>query len=211
MNQKLYSIQEALFHIKKANKNKLYFSIDINIVLNIEYKKNNIPIIIKVNLPYGNGKTYKILSIVEKEKRNEIKTNTNLKIGFKKYIEKIKKGWTKFDLLIATPKTMQAIVKLGKILCPKGLMPNPILGTVNNNPQKIINEINRGKIFIKSDRYGIMHTSIGRINFTNQQIIENFKSLIYILKMTKIKHLKGNLINKIYLSSTMGISYRIKY
>ncbi|MGX7591285.1 50S ribosomal protein L1 [Candidatus Karelsulcia muelleri] len=210
MKTKLYSIQEAILNLKKENKNKIDFSIDIDLVLNIEYKKNNIPIRIQVNLPYGNGKTYKILSIVEKEKRNEIKKNKNIKIGFKKYIEKIKKGWTKFDILIATPKTMQGIVKLGKILGPKGLMPNPILGTVTNNPQKIINEINIGKIFIKSDRYGIMHTSIGRIKFTNQQIIENFKYLIYILNMTKIKNLKGNLIKKIYISSTMGISYRIK-
>jgi large subunit ribosomal protein L1 len=210
MKKKLYSIQEAIFNIKKENK-QIDFSIDIDIVLNIEYKKNNIPIRIQVDLPYGNGKTYKILSIVEKEKRNEIKKTKNIKIGFNKYIDKIKTGWTKFDILIATPKTMQVIVKLGKILGPKGLMPNPSLGTVTNNPQKIINEINRGKIFIKSDRYGIMHTSIGRIKFTNQQIIENIKYLIYILNMTKINTLKGNLIKKIYLSSTMGLSYRIKH
>ncbi|WDE42203.1 50S ribosomal protein L1 [Candidatus Karelsulcia muelleri] len=210
MKNKLYSIQEAIVHMKKENKNKNYASIDIDLVLNIEYKTNNIPIRIQVNLPYGNGKKYKILSMVEKEKRNEIKKNNNIKIGFKKYIEKIQKGWTKFDILIATPKTMQSIVKLVKILGPKGLMPNTMLGTVNNNPQKIINEINRGKIFLKSDRYGIMHTSIGRINFTNTQILENLKSLLYILNMTKTQHLKGNLIKKIYISSTMGRSYRIK-
>ncbi|MGX6961083.1 MAG: 50S ribosomal protein L1 [Candidatus Karelsulcia muelleri] len=210
MTNKLYSIQEAIFNLKKENKSKLDFSIDIDLVLNIEYKTNNLPLRIQVHLPYGNGKTYKILSLVETERINEIKKTPNLKIGLNKYIEKIKTGWTKFDLLIATPTTMQVIVKLGKILGPKGLMPNTLLGTVTNNPQQIINEINRGKIFIKSDRYGIMHTSIGRIKFTNQQLIENFKSLIYILKMTKINHLKGNLIKKIYLSSTMGRSYRIQ-
>ncbi|MGX7592976.1 50S ribosomal protein L1 [Candidatus Karelsulcia muelleri] len=210
MNNKLYSLQEALVKIKKENKITSWASIDIDIVLNIEYKTNNIPIRIPVNLPYGNGKKYKILALVEKEKRNEIKKQPNIKIGFKKYIEKIQKGWTKFDILIATPNTMKALVKLGKFLCPKGLMPTPILGTVNNNPQQLIHEINLGKILIKSDRYGIMHASIGRINFTNTQLMENFKSLIYILNMTKIQHLKGNFIKKIYISSTMGLSYRIQ-
>ncbi|MGX7592703.1 50S ribosomal protein L1 [Candidatus Karelsulcia muelleri] len=211
MKNKLYSLQEAILNLKKDNQNQSYFSIDIDLVLNLDYKSNNIPLIIHVTLPYGNGKTYQILSLVEKEKRKEIKPTPHLNIGWNKYIDKIKTGWTKFDILIATPKTMPGIVKLGTILGPKGLMPNPRLGTVTNNPQQLIHEIQRGKIFIKSDRYGIMHTSIGRLNFTNQQIIDNFKHLMSILNRTKSNTLKGNLINKIYLSSTMGRSYRIQH
>ncbi|WP_204097656.1 50S ribosomal protein L1 [Candidatus Karelsulcia muelleri] len=203
------TIKKALYKIKKNNKNKINFSIDIDIILNIDYKNKNTPIRAAIPLPYGNGKKYKILALIEKEKRKElynIKEN-NLKIGYKKYISKIKNRFIKFDLIIATPKTMQLVSQLGQILGPKGLMPNPVLGTVTNSPQKIINEIRNGKIFLKSDRYGIIHSSIGRINFTNQQLISNIQVLINYLKQNHT--LKGELIKKIYLSSTMGTSYLI--
>ncbi len=203
---------------KNKNKNK-NFSIDIDIILNIDYQNKNTPLRAAIPLPYGNGKKYKILALIEKEKRKEllyIKDNS-LKIGYKKYIDKIKlkKRLMKFDIIIATPKTMQLVSsQLGQILGPKGLMPNPFLGTVTNSPQKIINEIINGKIFLKSDRYGIIHSSIGRINFTNQQLINNIQFLINYLKRnnkfnTNTNTLKGSLIKKIYLSSTMGTSYLI--
>ncbi|MGX7576755.1 50S ribosomal protein L1 [Candidatus Karelsulcia muelleri] len=203
------TIKKALYKIKKNNKNKINFSIDIDIILNIDYKNQNTPIRAAIPLPYGNGKKYKILALIEKEKRKElynIKEN-NLKIGYKKYISKIKNRLLKFDLIIATPKTMQLVSQLGQILGPKGLMPNPVLGTVTNSPQKIISEIRNGKIFLKSDRYGIIHSSIGRINFTNQQLLSNIQVLINYLKQNHT--LKGELIKKIYLSSTMGTSYLI--
>ncbi|MGX7590297.1 50S ribosomal protein L1 [Candidatus Karelsulcia muelleri] len=203
------TIKKALYKIKKNNKKKLNFSIDIDIILNIDYKNKNIPFRAAIPLPYGNGKKYKILALIEKEKRKElynIKEN-NIKIGYKKYISKIKNRFIKFDLIIATPKTMQLVSQLGHILGPKGLMPNPVLGTVTNSPQKIINEIRNGKIFLKSDRYGIIHSSIGRINFTNKHIRSNIQFLINYLKQNN--PLKGELIKKIYLSSTMGTSYLI--
>ncbi|MGX7591011.1 50S ribosomal protein L1 [Candidatus Karelsulcia muelleri] len=208
------TIKKALDKIKKNNKNKIHFSIDIDIILNIDYNNQNIPIRAAIHLPYGNGKKYKILALIEKEKRKELynikEKYKYLKIGYKKYIDKIKKRLIKFDIIIATPKTMQLVSQLGKILGPKGLMPNPFLGTVTNLPQKIINEIINGKIFLKSDRYGIIHSSVGRINFTNQQLISNIQFLINYLKRKKNNTLKGELIKKIYLSSTMGTSYLIK-
>ncbi|MGX7586318.1 50S ribosomal protein L1 [Candidatus Karelsulcia muelleri] len=203
------TIKKALYKIKKNNKNKINFSIDIDIILNIDYQNKNTPIRAAIPLPYGNGKKYKILALIEKEKRKElynIKEN-NIKIGYKKYISKIKNRFIKFDLIIATPKTMQLVSQLGQILGPKGLMPNPVLGTVTNSPQQIISEIRNGKIFLKSDRYGIIHSSIGRINFTNQQLLSNIQVLINYLKQNHT--LKGELIKKIYLSSTMGTSYLI--
>ncbi|UOQ32951.1 50S ribosomal protein L1 [Candidatus Karelsulcia muelleri] len=205
------TIKKALYKIKKNNKKNINFSIDIDIILNIDYKNQNIPIREAIPLPYGNGKKYKILALIEKEKRKELYNikEKNLKIGYKKYIEKIKTKFIKFDIIIATPKTMQLVSQLGKILGPKGLMPNPVLGTVTNSPQKIINEIINGKIFLKSDRYGIIHSSIGRINFQNQQLISNIQFLINYLKRKKNNTLKGELIKKIYLSSTMGTSYLI--
>ncbi|UOQ27735.1 50S ribosomal protein L1 [Candidatus Karelsulcia muelleri] len=205
------TIKKALYKIKKNNKKNINFSIDIDIILNIDYKNKNIPIREAIPLPYGNGKKYKILALIEKEKRKELYNikEKNLKIGYKKYIEKIKTKFIKFDIIIATPKTMQLVSQLGKILGPKGLMPNPVLGTVTNSPQKIINEIINGKIFLKSDRYGIIHSSIGRINFHNQQLISNIQFLINYLKRKKNNTLKGELIKKIYLSSTMGTSYLI--
>lgn len=216
------TIKKALDKIKTNNRNKINLSIDIDIILNIDYQKKNNPIRAAIPLPYGNGKRYKILALIEKEKRKDLYNikdikEKSLKIGYKKYIYKIKKRLIKFDIIIATPKTMQLVSQLGKILGPKGLMPNPFLGTVTNSPQKIINEIINGKIFLKSDRYGIIHSSIGRINFTNQQLLSNIQFLINYLKRktnntnnTTNNTLKGELIKKIYLSSTMGTSYLIK-
>ncbi|MGX7592151.1 50S ribosomal protein L1 [Candidatus Karelsulcia muelleri] len=219
MNQMNQTIKKALDQMKTNNKNKINLSIDIDIILNIDYQNQNTPIRAAIPLPYGNGKKYKILALIEKEKREELYNikEKSLKIGYKKYIEKIKKRLMKFDIIIATPKTMQLVSQLGKILGPKGLMPNPFLGTVTNSPQKIINEILNGKIFLKSDRYGIIHSSIGRINFTNQQLISNIQFLINYLKRNpnnlqgdNTLNLQGELIKKIYLSSTMGTSYLIK-
>ncbi|MGX7590584.1 50S ribosomal protein L1 [Candidatus Karelsulcia muelleri] len=205
------TIKKALYKIKKKNKNKINFSIDIDIILNIDYKNKNIPIRAAIPLPYGNGKKYKILALIEKEKRKELYNikEKHVYIGYKKYLSKLKNKFLKFDIIIATPKTMQLVSQLGKILGPKGLMPNPFLGTVTNSPQKIIKEILNGKIFLKSDRYGIIHSSIGRINFTNQQILSNIQFLINYLKRKTNNTLKGELIKKIYLSSTMGNSYLI--
>ncbi|MGX7593550.1 50S ribosomal protein L1 [Candidatus Karelsulcia muelleri] len=214
MNKATITIKQALEKIKTNIKTKINFSIDIDIILNIDYKNQNIPIRTAIPLPYGNGKKYKILALIEKEKRKELYNikEKSIQIGYKKSIDQMKKRLIKFDIIIATPKTMQLVSQLGKILGPKGLMPNPFLGTVTNSPQKIINEILNGKIFLKSDRYGIIHSSIGRINFTNQQLISNIQFLINYLKrqINNTNTLKGELIKKIYLSSTMGTSYLIK-
>ncbi|MGX7590154.1 50S ribosomal protein L1 [Candidatus Karelsulcia muelleri] len=208
------TIQKALDKIKTKKKHQINFSIDIDIILNIDYKNQNTPIRTAIPLPYGNGKKYKILAFIEKDKRHPLDNikDKYLKIGYKKYLAKIQsqKRCRKFDIIIATPKTMQLVSQLGQILSPKGLMPNPFLGTVTNSPQKIINEIRNGKIFLKSDRYGIIHSSIGRINFTNQQLLGNIQVLINYLKRKTNNTLKGELIKNIYLSSTMGTSYLIK-
>ncbi|MGX7592006.1 50S ribosomal protein L1 [Candidatus Karelsulcia muelleri] len=188
-----------------------------DISLNIDYKNQQTPIRTAITLPYGNGNgngKSKILALIEKENLQQLDNikHKYLKIGYKKYIYKIKSKTRgrKFEIIIATPKTMQLVSQLGQILSPKGLMPNPVLGTVTNSPQKIINEILNGKICLKSDRYGIIHSSIGRINFPNQQLLSNIQVLINYLKNKTNKTLKGELIKNIDLSSPMGTSYLIK-
>lgn len=206
---KIYSISEASVLIKViASLVNFKSSIDIAIRLLVDPKKPNQMIRGSVNFPHAVGKKIKILALVGADKKEEaIKAGCDY-IG-NEYIEKINHGWTDIDVIITTPMMMPTLAKLGKILGPKGLMPNPKNGTVTLDIGKNIQEIKRGRTNLKVDRYGIINVSIGNIILSSDQIKENIVELIKVINLLKPPFLKGNYIKSIFISGTMSPSIKI--
>ncbi|WP_212113327.1 50S ribosomal protein L1 [Candidatus Shikimatogenerans silvanidophilus] len=207
--EKIYDIKSALKIIKKITFVK--FDSSINIVLKLGINNDKPDQIIRgcVQLPYGTGKKIKILSIVTPEKETDVIKAGSDYVGFEKYINKIKNGWKDFDVLVTIPSLMSKIGNLGKILGPKGLMPNPKNGTVSINPEQTILDIKKGKINFKTDRYGIIHSVIGKISFSIENLEKNFLEFIYEIKKIKPNSIKGEYIKSIFISSTMSKSIKI--
>ncbi|WP_375322923.1 50S ribosomal protein L1 [Candidatus Karelsulcia muelleri] len=201
-----YSLNEASKLVTQKKITKFDSSVDIAICLGVDPKKPNQFIRGTVNLPYGTGKIVRVLALIPTEREKEIKNSGADFIGLDNYINKIKNGWLEFDVIVTIPSVMLKLGALGKILGPRGLMPNPKTGTVTKNPNKSINEIKSGKIEFKVDRYGIIHTSIGKVSFGFEKIKKNVSELINVLKKLKPSTSKGVFFKKIYLSSTMGPS-----
>ncbi|QJC34203.1 50S ribosomal protein L1 [Enterobacteriaceae endosymbiont of Donacia cinerea] len=204
-----FSIEDAINNLKTLSKVKFIESIDISINLGINTKKTEQNIRGNVSLPYGNGKKIKFAVFASGKEAIKAKELGIELIGMNDLSKKITNGEKNFDIVISTPEAMDIVSKLGPILGPKGLMPNPKLGTITNNVSKIIKKICNGQINFRNDKNGIIHVSIGRINFENNKIKENLQTLLKILKKYKPTQLKGNYIKKIYISSTMGISMEI--
>ncbi|AWU39736.1 50S ribosomal protein L1 [Blattabacterium punctulatus] len=204
-NNNKYSLEEAFTLIKKISFSKFDESIDISIRLGLDSRLSNQIVRGTVLLPHGIGKNICVLALVTKDKELESKEAGADYVGLE-YIEKIKSGWIDIDVIVAIPSVMNQLGTLGKILGPRGLMPNPKLDTVSTNPGKSIKEIKSGKIIFKADRYGIIHSSIGRVSFSTKYLLNNLKIFINEVIRNKPSSSKGFYIKKIYLSTTMSPS-----
>jgi len=204
------TVEEAIKKVKDNCTAKFDESIDISLYLNLKKKKEEASLRTSVKLPNGNGKKMKIAVLCEESKIKEAKDSGADIVGFESLISDITKGKIEFDKLVSTPAMMSKMGKLGKILGPKGLMPNPKIGTVTNNISSILKSLKTGLIEVKSDKDGNVSASIGKKSFTDNKIKENFISLLETLTKEKPIGIKGNLIISAFLTSTMGISYKLK-
>ena len=209
-DKKTIAIDEAIKSVKANCTTKFDESIDVSFKLNLKEKKDEASLRTIVKLPNGNGKKVKVAVLCEESKNNEAKNSGADLYGSENIINDIKSGKINFDKIISTPAMMLKIGKLGKILGPKGLMPNPKLGTVANDIETAVKSIKSGQIEIKNDKDGNLGASIGKKSFSETKIKENYNSILDTISKDKPSGLKGNFIQSIYLTSTMGISYKLK-
>ena len=203
-------IDDVIKKVKKNCTTKFDESIDVSCMLNLKNKKEEISLRTLVNLPNGNGRKVKVAVLCEENKIKEAKDSGAEIVGFDNLVKDITDGKINFDKLIATPATMPKMGKLGKILGPKGLMPNPKFGTVTNDIKTSVKAIKSGQIEIKNDKDGNVGASIGRKSFSDLKLKENYDAFMKTLLKEKPTKIKGNFILSAYLTSTMGISYRLK-
>ncbi len=201
---KLYSIDEASALVKEVNTAKFDASVDIAVRLGVDPKKANQMVRGVVSLPHGTGKDVKVLALVTPDKEAEAKEAGADYVGLDEYLDKIKNGWTDIDVIVTMPAVMGKLGPLGRVLGPRGLMPNPKAGTVTVEVGKAVAEVKAGKIDFKVDRYGIIHAAIGKVSFTPEKIKENAAELISTLVKLKPTAAKGTYMKSITLSSTMS-------
>ena len=205
------SINELLTNIKKNCTTKFDESIDLSLQINNKQKKGEINIRTVVNMPSGTGKKIKVAVLCDESKKSAAEKAWADLVGAEDLIEKIKTGELNFEKLICTPKMMINLSKLGKILGPKGLMPNPKLGTVTDNIEEAVKKAKAGQVELKNDKDGNIGVSIGKKSFNDEKILSNYKAIIETLEKEKSNNtFKGEMIKSIYLTSTMGISYKLK-
>ena len=209
-NKQLETIEEAIKKVKKNCTSKFDESIDVSFALNLKNKKEEANLRTIVNLPNGNGKKIKIAVLCEESKIKDAKNSGADFTNFDNLIKDITDGKINFDKLIATPAMMSKMGKLGKILGPKGLMPNPKLGTVTDDIQSAVKAIKTGQIEIKNDKDGNLSASIGKKSFSDTKIKENYDNLKQTILKEKPIGIKGDFIISAFLTSTMGISYKLK-
>ena len=209
--EKPNSINDLIPIIKKNCTTKFDESIDLSILINNKQKKNEINIRTAVNLPCGTGKKVKVAVVAEENKQKDAKDSGADLIGADDLIEKIKNGELNFEKLICTTSMMIKLSKLGKILGPKGLMPNPKLGTVTNNIADAVKNAKSGQIELKNDKDGNIGLSFGKKSFSDDNLIKNFNTILDTLEKEKSNiTVKGDLIRNVYITSTMGVSYKVK-
>ena len=206
---KAYKLGEAAALLKEITFTKFDASVDIDVRLGVDPRKANQMVRGVVTLPHGTGKTVRVLVLCTPEKEAEAKAAGADYVGFDEYVEKIKGGWTDVDVIICTPNVMGKVGALGRILGPRGLMPNPKTGTVTMEVGKAVSEVKAGKIDFKVDKFGIIHTSIGKISFTPEQIEENAKEVMGMIIKLKPSAAKGTYVRSIYLSTTMSPGVQI--
>ena len=209
---KVYSLTEAVEMVKNITYTKFDASFDIDVRLGVDPRKANQMVRGIVTLPHGTGKITRVLALCTPDKEEEAKAAGADHIGLDDYVEKIKKGWTDVDVIITMPSVMPKIGALGKILGPRGLMPNPKSGTVTMDIGKAVAEVKAGKIDFKVDKYGIIHSGIGKVNFTSDKLMENVKEMMSTIIKLKPTAAKGTYVKSIYLSSTMspGVQVDVK-
>ena len=201
---KQYTISEASGLVKEMTTTKFDAAVDIDVRLGVDPRKANQMVRGVVTLPHGTGKDVKVLVLCTPEKEDEAKEAGADYVGLDDYIEKIEKGWTDMDVIVTMPPVMAKIGKLGRVLGPRGLMPNPKSGTVTMEIGKAVKDVKMGKIDFKVDKYGIVHTSIGKVSFTAEKIAENAREFMNTIIKLKPSSAKGTYIKSIYLSSTMS-------
>ncbi len=209
-DKKILTLDESINKVKQSCTAKFDESIDVSLNLNLKQKKEDLTLRTVVNLPHGNGKKIKIGVLCEESKMSEAKSSGADIFGSDNLVEEIMGGKINFDKLIATPAMMSKMGKLGKILGPKGLMPNPKLGTVTNDIKKAVKLLKEGQIEIKNDVDGNIAASIGKKSFDNKKITENFNALIQTIQKEKPTGIKGDFIVSSYITSTMGVSHKLK-
>jgi large subunit ribosomal protein L1 len=205
-----YALPEAVKIVKQITKAKFDASVDIDIRLGVDPRKANQMVRGTVTLPHGTGKTIRVLVLCTPDKEEEAKAAGADFVGLDDYIQKIKEGWTDVDVVITMPSVMPKVGALGKILGPRGLMPNPKTGTVTMDVGKAVLEVKAGKIDFKVDKYGIVHTSVAKVSFDDQKIIENAREILQTIVKLKPTAAKGTYIKSIFLSSTMSPGVRVE-
>ncbi|MDX8338718.1 50S ribosomal protein L1 [Draconibacterium sp. IB214405] len=207
---KVYSIDEAAQLVKEITFSKFDASVDIDVRLGVDPRKANQMVRGVVSLPHGTGKEVRVLAMVTPDKEQEAKDAGADYVGLDEYVEKIKGGWTDIDVIITMPPVMGKVGQLGRILGPRGLMPNPKSGTVTMEVGKAIAEVKQGKIDFKVDKFGIVHTSIGKVSFSADKIKDNAVEFINMINKLKPVAAKGTYIKSIYLSSTMSPGIQVE-
>ena len=208
-NTKLYNLDEACSLIKDITTTKFDASVDLAVRLGVDPKKANEMVRGVVSLPNGTGKDMKVLALVSPDKEDEAKNAGADYVGLDEYVEKIKGGWTDVDVIVTMPSVMGKLGPLGRILGPRGLMPNPKTGTVTMDIEKAVSDVKAGKIDFKVDKAGIVHAPIGKVSFSSDKIAGNASELIQTLIKLKPTGAKGTYIKSIFISSTMSPSLAI--
>ena len=206
---KQYTIKEASGLVKELTTTKFDASVDIDVRLGVDPRKANQMVRGVVTLPNGTGKDVKVLVLCTPDKEDEAKEAGADYVGLDDYIEKIEKGWTDMDVIITMPPVMAKIGKLGRVLGPRGLMPNPKSGTVTMEIGKAVKDVKMGKIDFKVDKYGIIHSSIGKVSFTSEKLADNAREFIQTIVKLKPTAAKGTYMRSIYLSSTMSPGVKV--
>lgn len=206
---KAYKLTEAASLLKDITTTKFDASVDLDVRLGVDPRKANQMVRGVVTLPHGTGKTIRVLVLCSPDKEEEAKAAGADYVGLDDYIEKIKGGWTDVDVIITMPSVMAKIGALGRVLGPRGLMPNPKSGTVTLEIGKAVKEVKMGKIDFKVDKSGIIHSSIGKVSFTPDQIVENAKEFLTMILKLKPSSAKGTYIKSVYLSSTMSPGLKV--
>ena len=207
---KLYTLKEASTIVKEITFTKFDASVDIDVRLGVDPRKANQMVRGVVTLPHGTGKEVRVLALVTPDKEQEAKDAGADYVGLDDYVDKIKGGWTDVDVIITMPPVMGKVGALGRILGPRGLMPNPKSGTVTMDIGKAVAEVKAGKIDFKVDKFGIVHTSIGKVSFDNLKLVENATEFVNTLIKLKPSAAKGTYVKSIYLSSTMSPGVQIE-
>ncbi|MDE5612631.1 MAG: 50S ribosomal protein L1 [Odoribacter sp.] len=209
---RFYTIEEAAQLVKDITFTKFDASVDMDVRLGVDPRKANQMVRGVVTLPHGTGKEVRVLVLCTPDKEEEAKAAGADYVGLDEYIEKLKSGWTDIDIIITMPAIMGKIGALGRILGPRGLMPNPKSGTVTMEIGKAVNEVKQGKIDFKVDKFGIVHTSIGKVNFDAEKIKDNAREFMATIQKLKPSAAKGTYVKSVFLSSTMspGIKLDLK-
>jgi large subunit ribosomal protein L1 len=206
----VYSLSDAAGIVKEITSTKFDSSVDVDVRLGVDPRKANQMVRGIVTLPHGTGKTVRVLVLCTPDKEDEAKQAGADFYGLDEYVEKIKGGWTDVDVIITMPSVMAKVGALGKILGPRGLMPNPKTGTVTMDIGKAVKEVKAGKIDFKVDKFGIIHASVAKASFDKDKIVENAKELLLTVIKLKPSSAKGTYIKSIYLSSTMSPGIQVE-
>jgi len=201
---KFYSLKEASTLVKEVNTTKFDSSVDLHIRLGVDPKKADQSIRGTVNLPHGTGKTKRVLVLCTPDKEADAKAAGADYVGLDEFIQKIEGGWVDVDVIVATPSVMPKIGRLGKVLGPRNLMPNPKTGTVTNDVAAAVGDVKGGKIAFKVDKAGIIHASIGRVSFTPEKLAENSQELIHAIIKAKPATAKGTYVKSVFMASSMS-------
>jgi large subunit ribosomal protein L1 len=201
---KMYSLKDASSLVKEVNTTKFDSSVDLHVRLGVDPKKADQSIRGTVSLPHGTGKTKRVLVLCTPDKEEAARAAGADFVGLDEFIQKIEGGWVDVDVIVATPSVMPKIGKLGKVLGPRNLMPNPKTGTVTNDVAAAVNEVKGGKIAFKVDKAGIIHASIGRVSFSPEKIVENSQELINAIIKAKPATAKGTYVKSVFMASTMS-------
>ena len=201
---KLYTIDDAIKLVKELSWVKFNESVDVAIRLGINTRRSEEQVRGAVDLPHGTGKENRVVVFAQGEKAKEAEEAGADFVGGEELAEKIQKGWTDFDATIATPDMMKVVGKLGRVLGPRGLMPNPKVGTVTFDIKEAVSSVKKGKVEYRADRFGIVHSMIGKVNFTDNQLIDNYRSLVDAIIKSKPASAKGRYLISVSISSTMG-------
>ena len=208
-SNKNYSLQDASALVKEVNTTKFDSSVDLHIRLGVDPKKADQSVRGTVTLPHGTGKTKKVLVLCPPDKEAEANAAGADFVGLDEFIQKIESGWTDVDVIVATPSVMPKIGKLGKILGPRNLMPNPKTGTVTNDVTAAVKDVKAGKVAFKVDKAGIVHASIGRVSFAPNKLAENSQELLNAIIKAKPSSAKGTYLKSVFMASTMSPSIAI--
>lgn len=208
---KVYSLDEAAALVKEMTTVKFDASVDVDVRLGVDPRKANQMVRGVCTLPHGSGKQVRVLVLCTPDKENEAKEAGADFVGLDEYIEKIKGGWTDVDVIITMPSIMAKVGALGRVLGPRGLMPNPKSGTVTMDVAKAVKEVKAGKIDFKVDKAGIVHASIGKVSFDANKIVDNVKEFLSVIVRLKPSSAKGTYVKSVYLSSTMSPGVHVDF